>query len=81
MAINASEQRCLKTFLQLHGYELIVSDRELLAVIVDVAAGEIDDGAFVHWVHERAHRPAVRRRKKLHAAVTKKERLASAQTL
>lgn len=58
----------LETFLQLHGYELIVTDGQLLAAILGLAAGETDDEAFVCWVRERAHLRSVRRGKKRPAA-------------
>ncbi|MBC5801055.1 MAG: type II toxin-antitoxin system death-on-curing family toxin [Candidatus Eremiobacteraeota bacterium] len=62
----------LETFLQLHGYELIVTDGQLLAAILGLAAGETDDEAFVCWVRERAHLRSVRRAKKRPAADTTK---------
>jgi death-on-curing protein len=63
----------LETFVQLHGYELVVTDRELLEVILGLAAGEIAQDAFVSWVHERARLFTSRRRKKLHAVAATKE--------
>jgi len=63
----------LETFVQLHGYELVVTDGELLEVILGLAAGEIAQDAFVSWVHERARLFTSRRRKKLHAVAATKE--------
>ncbi len=44
----------LETFLQLNGYRLGASDAELLATIMALAAGELDDEAFTLWVRERS---------------------------
>jgi death-on-curing protein len=40
----------LDVFLDVNGYELLQTDEEIEEIIVDVAAGTIDQGEFFGWV-------------------------------
>lgn len=40
----------LEAFLVLNGLELTASDAEATVMMLDMAAGAIDDGAFIDWV-------------------------------
>ena len=42
----------LELFLNLNGYELVVDDGEMLAVILAVAAGELADQDFINWTRQ-----------------------------
>ena len=42
-----------ETFLVLNGLDLHASDAESLPVMLDVASGAMDEGAFAIWVRER----------------------------
>ena len=44
----------LETFLLLNGFELAVGDAEATVAMLDMAAGAIDDAAFVEWVRASA---------------------------
>jgi len=43
----------LDVFLEDHGYEVVVSDEELLSTVVALAAGKMSEETFVAWVTER----------------------------
>lgn len=42
----------LELFLNLNGYELVLGDGEMLAVILAVAAGDLADEDFIHWTRQ-----------------------------
>jgi death-on-curing protein len=44
----------LELFLDLNGYELVVGDAEMVAVILAVAAAEMSDGDFILWTRTNA---------------------------
>ena len=43
----------LEVFLEDNGYELVVTDEELLHAIMSAAAGETSEEAFISWVRAR----------------------------
>ena len=40
----------LEAFLELNGYTLDASDQDAFTAILAVAAGEMDDAAFLDWI-------------------------------
>lgn len=42
------------TFLRLNGYQLRAAEVEAVAVIRDLAAGDIDEGALARWIEVNA---------------------------
>jgi death-on-curing protein len=43
-------------FLELNGYELVVSDDEVVARMVALAAGRLSESTLAAWIRDRIHR-------------------------
>ena len=46
----------LELFLRINGFELVADDRACLAVMLDLAAGELEEEALAAWVRARLER-------------------------
>jgi death-on-curing protein len=43
-------------FLELNGYQLVVSDKEVVARMVALAAGRLSEAKLAAWIRDRMHR-------------------------
>jgi len=46
----------LELFLRINGFELVADDRACLAVMLDLAAGELEEEALAEWIRARLER-------------------------
>lgn len=46
----------LELFLRINGFELVADDRACLAVMLDLAAGELEEEALAAWIRARLAR-------------------------